>query len=131
MRRQRSASATLCLTGRRLCPGHGLVTRAAEERGYLTMQASPGAPDPFRDNQFVALTVAVVLQPFFILDSGLLRFYHVFGKCVFNPSSPSTETELRNAPLTPRVLVVEDDRTNRECLGLFLKMWGYEVRLAC
>jgi CheY-like chemotaxis protein len=29
----------------------------------------------------------------------------------------------------PRVLVVEDDRTNQECLGLLLKMWGYEVRL--
>jgi CheY-like chemotaxis protein len=29
------------------------------------------------------------------------------------------------------VLVVEDDRTNQECLGLLLMLWGYEVRLAC
>jgi two-component system CheB/CheR fusion protein len=36
---------------------------------------------------------------------------------------------MRDASATLRVLVVEDDRTNRECLGLLLRMWGHEVRL--
>jgi CheY-like chemotaxis protein len=29
-----------------------------------------------------------------------------------------------------RVLVVDDNRDNRECLGLLLQLWGYQVRLA-
>lgn len=43
----------------------------------------------------------------------------------------SPEDELRKAQARRRVLVVEDDPSNREALTEILQMWGYDVLPVC